>query len=43
MPGGPWLACIKVLRDRGNRLPGSEKEVPGAVHKDGDHHFRCLK
>lgn len=40
---GPWIAYIKALRDWGNRFPGFEKEVSGAVHKDGDYHFWCLK
>ena len=40
---GPWLRYIGALQDWGNRFPGFEKEVSGAVHKDGDYHFWCLK
>nr|WP_298163786.1 Orn/Lys/Arg decarboxylase N-terminal domain-containing protein [uncultured Pseudomonas sp.] len=40
---GPWLSYISALQDWGNRFPGFEKEVSGAVHKDGDYHFWCLK
>lgn len=40
---GPWLRYIQALQDWGNRFPGFEKEVSGAVHRDGDYHFWCLK
>lgn len=40
---GPWLGYIQALQDWGNRFPGFEKEVSGAVHRDGDYHFWCLK
>ncbi|WP_082805171.1 Orn/Lys/Arg decarboxylase N-terminal domain-containing protein [Pseudomonas sp. BMS12] len=40
---GPWIQYIKALQDWGNHFPGFEKEVEGAVHKDGDYHFWCLK
>lgn len=38
---GSWIAYLKPLRDWGNRLPGFEKEVSGAMHKDTDCHFGC--
>lgn len=40
---GPWVRYIQALQDWGNNFPGFEKEVEGAVHKDGDYHFWCLK
>ncbi|WP_339511142.1 Orn/Lys/Arg decarboxylase N-terminal domain-containing protein [Pseudomonas sp. RL_15y_Pfl2_60] len=40
---GPWIRYIQALQDWGNHFPGFEKEVEGAVHKDGDYHFWCLK
>ena len=39
---GPWVRYIQALQDWGNNFPGFEKEVEGAVHKDGDYHFWCL-
>jgi arginine decarboxylase len=39
---GPWIRYIQALQDWGNHFPGFEKEVEGAVHKDGDYHFWCL-
>lgn len=40
---GPWIRYIQALQDWGNHFPGFEKEVSGAVHKDGEYHFWCLK
>jgi arginine decarboxylase len=40
---GPWLGFIRALQQWGARFPGFEKEVEGAVHKDGGYHFWCLK
>ncbi|MEE2025851.1 Orn/Lys/Arg family decarboxylase [Alkalimonas mucilaginosa] len=39
---GPWLQYIQSLQNWGNTFPGFEKEVEGAVHKDGQYHFWCL-
>jgi arginine decarboxylase len=39
---GPWLSYIRALEAWGERYPGFEKEVEGAVHKDGKYHFWCL-
>ena len=40
---GPWIRYIQALQDWGKHFPGFEKEVEGAVHRDGGYHFWCLK
>jgi arginine decarboxylase len=40
---GPWLSFLRALEDWGRRFPGFEKIVEGAVLKDGNYHFWCVK
>jgi len=40
---GPWLTYLRSLEAWGAAFPGFEKEVEGAVVKDGKYQFWCVK
>ncbi len=40
---GPWLRYIRAIQDWGRAFPGFEREVEGAVERDGLYHFWCLR
>lgn len=40
---GPWLSYIRSLHEWGEKFPGFEKIVEGAVIKDGTYNIWCFK